>query len=500
MELSFESVSRSYGGARVLDGVSWRLPPGRVLALVGENGAGKSTAIRVACGLVAPDAGEVRVDGVALPSGDSAAAIRAGVGVVHQHFMLIPELSVADNVALGAEPRTGPLGLWIDRARVKRELKLLAEKHALPVDPEALVGSLSVGERQRVEILKVLFRGARALLLDEPTAVLSPREVGSLLDTVRSLAKGGAAVMFVSHKLDEVFAVADRVVVLRRGRVTLAKDVSETTRAEVSEAVVGSALSTHSDDARRAPDPSSPGLELDGVSTRGMGPVTLTIARGEVVGVAGVEGNGQRALAEVIAGLEPLTAGRISVGGRDLGTSGVAGRRANGVGYVPEDREGRGLVGELTIAENVMLGDPSVAGREGRFDRAEATRRANELIERYGVRPADPWAVVRDLSGGNQQKVLLGREVARDLKALVVAQPTRGVDLGASHELHAALREARDRGVSMLLISSELEELRTLSDRIVVMRGGRVVGELKPSEATDARLGDLMVGGSDAAS
>lgn len=500
MELSFESVSRSYGAARVLDGVSWRLPPGRVLALVGENGAGKSTAIRVACGLVAPDAGEVRVDGVALPSGDSAAAIRAGVGVVHQHFMLIPELSVADNVALGAEPRTGPLGLWIDRARVRRELRSLAEKHALPVDPDALVGSLSVGERQRVEILKVLFRGARALLLDEPTAVLSPREVGSLLDTVRSLAKGGAAVMFVSHKLDEVFAVADRVVVLRRGRVTLAKDVTETSRAEVAEAVVGSALSTHAEDARKAPDPASPGLELDGVSTRGMGPVSLTIARGEVVGVAGVEGNGQRALAEVIAGLEPLTAGRVRVGGRDLGASGVAERRANGVGYVPEDREGRGLVGELTVAENVMLGDPTVAGREGRFDRAEAARRAKDLITRYGVRPADPWAVVRDLSGGNQQKVLLGREVARDLTALVVAQPTRGVDLGATEELHAALREARDRGVSMLLISSELEELRTLSDRIVVMRGGRVVGELKPSEATDARLGDLMVGGSDAAS
>lgn len=495
MELSFASVSRSYGAARVLDAVSLTLSPKRVLALVGENGAGKSTAIRVACGLVAPDAGEVRVDGRALPPGDSAAAIRHGVGVVHQHFMLIPELSVADNVALGAEPRTGPLGLWIDRARVRREVEALSAQHALPVDPDARVASLSVGERQRVEILKVLYRGARALLLDEPTAVLSPREVGALLGTVRSLAEGGAAVMFVSHKLDEVFAVADRIVVLRRGRVVLAKDTAETSRAEVAEAVVGSTSAAHTPSDRRPPDASSPGLELDGVRARGLGPVSLRVARGEVVGVAGVEGNGQRALAEVIAGLEPCVEGAVRVRGRDLGGVGVAGRRALGVGYVPEDREGRGLVGDLSIAENVMLGDPTIAGREGRFDRAEAARRAKALIDRYGVRPDDPWARVRDLSGGNQQKVLLGREVARELEALVVAQPTRGVDLGASVELHAALREARDRGVATLLISSELDELRALSDRVVVMRGGRVVGELTPSEATDARLGDLMVGG-----
>ncbi len=496
MQLTFDSVSRSYGAARVLESVSWTVEPGRVLALVGENGAGKSTAIRVACGLVAPDSGEVRAAGAPLPPGDSAAAIRAGVGVVHQHFMLIPELTVADNVALGAEPRTGPLGLWVDRARVRREVAALSEKHALPVDASALVSSLSVGERQRVEILKVLYRGARALLLDEPTAVLSPREVGALLDTVRALAKGGAGVMFVSHKLDEVFAVADHVVVLRRGKVTLSKPIAETSRVEVAEAVVGSAVPSHHGGARSELDASRVGISLESVRAKSLGPITLQIARGEVVGVAGVEGNGQRALAEVIAGLEPALEGRVLIGGEDVSASGVAARRAMGVGYVPEDREGRGLVGDLTVAENVMLGDPSIASRDGRFDRAEAERRARSLIARYGVRPDDPWAVARSLSGGNQQKVLLGRELARELTALVVAQPTRGVDLGASAELHAALREARDRGAAMLLVSSELDELRALCDRVVVMRGGRIVGELSPAEASDARLGDLMVGGS----
>jgi ABC-type uncharacterized transport system ATPase subunit len=496
VELSLASISRSYGPARVLDGVSLTLTAGRVVALVGENGAGKSTAIRVASGLAAPDAGEVRADGVALPAGDAAAAIRAGVGVVHQHFMLVPALSVADNVALGAEPRTGPLGLWVDRARVRREVRALSEKHALPVDPDALVSTLSVGERQRVEILKVLYRGARALLLDEPTAVLSPPEVRSLLETVRALARDGAAVLLVSHKLDEVFAVADEIVVLRRGRVVLAKATADTSRTEVAEAVVGTAHVAAASAARAAPDGRTSSLELQEVCADGLGPISLRVAPGEVLGVAGVEGNGQRALAEVIAGLEAARGGHVRVGDVDVASLDVAARRALGVGYVPEDREGRGLVGELSIAENVHLGDPAVASREGRFDRAEAERAARAVIERFGVRPADPWARVRDLSGGNQQKVLLGRELARSLRVLVVAQPTRGVDLGASADIHGALLAARDTGVAVLLLSSELDELRRLSDRIVVMRRGAIVGELSPSEATDARLGDLMVGGS----
>ncbi|MFO0605305.1 MAG: ABC transporter ATP-binding protein [Polyangiales bacterium] len=492
MALSLRNVTRSFGPLRVLDEVSLDVPAGRVVALVGENGAGKSTLIRCACGLVAPDAGGASVDGAPLPPGDARAAIAAGVGVVHQHFMLVPTLTVADNVALGAEPRTGFLGLRVDRDAVRRRVETLAAEHGLPVDPGALVGDLAVGERQRVEVLKVLFRGAKTVLFDEPTAVLSPREVGALLDTLRALAASGRGVLFVSHKLDEVFAVADEVVVLRRGRVTLTGARAELTPARVTEALLGGAPKPH--DAPSASPRAGDGLSLTGLEAPGVGPVTLSVAPGEVVGIAGVEGNGQRPLAEAIVGLLAAR-GTVSLKGRDVTAHDVAARRAAGLGFVPEDREGRGLISALSVAENVLLGDPDVASRGGRFDRAEAEKRATEVIRRFDVRPPSPWAAVGELSGGNQQKVLLGRELTRDLAALVVAQPTRGVDLGAAAEIHAALRGAAAKGVAVLLVSSELDELRALAHRVVVMRRGAVVGELPVAEASDARLGELMVGG-----
>lgn len=492
MTLSLQGVTHAFGPLRVLDDVSLVVPSGHVVALVGENGAGKSTLIRCACGLLAPDAGRIAVDDVALPPGDAQAAIAAGIGVVHQHFMLVPTLSVADNVALGAEPRTGLLGLRVDREASRARVVALARAHGLPVDPEARVGDLSVGERQRVELLKVLFRGAKTVLFDEPTAVLSPREVGALLDTLRALAASGRGVLFVSHKLDEVFAVADTVVVLRRGRVTLSGARGALTATGVTEAILGAAP-------REVPAPlSAPrpgeGLVLMGLEAEGVGPVTLAVAPGEIVGVAGVEGNGQRPLAEAIVGLRHAR-GTVTLRGRALSALDVAGRRAAGLGFVPEDREGRGLLAALSVAENVLLGDPEVASRGGRFDRAEAERRAMAVIHRFDVRPPAPWVRVSDLSGGNQQKVLLGRELSRSLAALVVAQPTRGVDLGAAAVIHAALRDAAGHGVAVLLISSELDELRALAHRVVVLRRGVLVGDLPVADATDARLGELMVGG-----
>ena len=495
--LDLVRVSRRYGSRAVLTEVSLALEAGEVHALVGENGAGKTTLIRAACGIVTPDAGAVRVGERELAPGDPRAAIRAGVGVVHQHFMLIPVMTVADNVALGVEPRTGPLGLWVDRARVRREVAKLAEEHALPVDPDARVESLAVGERQRVEILKVLYRGAKVLLLDEPTAVLSPGEVEGLLDTVRALASRGAAVLFVSHKLDEVFAVADRVTVLRRGAVTLSKPIQETTGAEVARAVVGGDLPQETSAGASNTRGETVALELADVSAPGLDRVSLTLRAGEVVGVAGVEGNGQRALAEVIAGVRPVSAGVLQLAGEAITGASVASRRAAGFGWVPEDREGRGLLSELSVAENVALGDPANASRGGRFDRRAAEAAGRALIERYKVQPPDPWAPVGSLSGGNQQKVLLGRELARELVALVVAQPTRGVDLGASAEIHRAIREAAARGAAVLVISSELDELRRLSHRVVVMRRGAIVGDVPVAEASDASLGALMVGGGD---
>jgi ABC-type uncharacterized transport system ATPase subunit len=492
--LSLRDVRVRLGARDVLCGVSLDLAAGSVHALVGENGAGKTTLIRVACGLLGADRGELRAGARALPPGDALAAARAGVGVVHQHFMLVDTLSVIDNVALGAEPRRGPLGLLVDRAAVRRRVAELCAEHGLPVDPDASVGALPVGVRQRVEIVKVLFRGARVLLLDEPTAVLSPGEVRGLLDTVRALAQGGAAVLFVSHKLDEVFAVADHITVLHRGAVTLSRPRASLTPEEVAQAVVGGAavpeLTARAGGAR-----GEVALAVEDLSAPGLRGVSLAVRAGEVLGVAGVEGNGQRPLAEVIAGVLAPTAGRVRVGGAEVTRASVRDRRLAGLRWVPEDRERRGLLPDLTVAENVCLGDPRLAAGRAGFHRGDAEALARNVIERFDVRPREVSARMGDLSGGNQQKVLMGRELLTPPVALVVAQPTRGVDLGASARIREALREARDAGAAVLLISSELDELRALSDRVVVLRGGAVAAEMSVEEATDDALGAAMLGG-----
>jgi simple sugar transport system ATP-binding protein len=416
------------------------------------------------------------------------------VGVVHQHFMLVETMTVAENVALGQEPRRGPFGLLFDRRRARDEVRALGERYGLRVDPDARVEALAVGERQRVELLKVLYRGARYVLLDEPTAVLSPGEIHGLLEVIRGLAAGGAGVVFVSHKLDEVLAVAHEVTVLRRGRVVLAKPRGETDAAELARAVMGGEVPE--EPPRRARlEGGRAGLSLERVRAPGLREVSLTVAAGEVVGVAGVEGNGQRALAHAIAGLLELEGGRVCIGGEDAAGWSIAARRARGLGYVPEDREGTGLLGALSIAENLALGNAEVATGRGWLALGALREQARAVISRYGVRPADPDAPVASLSGGNAQKVLIARELGRSLRALVVAQPTRGVDLGAAVEVRAAIRRARDEGVAVLLVTSDLDELRALADRVVVMRAGALVGEMSVDEATDARLGPLMVGG-----
>jgi ABC-type uncharacterized transport system ATPase subunit len=495
--LRLEGIARTYGARPVLEGVSLGVEAGRVTALVGENGAGKSTLLKIAAGLVGPDRGEVRVDDRVLPTADPLAAQAAGIGVVHQHFMLVDTLSVADNVALGLEPRRGPLGLRIDRAAARARVVALSARHGLPVNPDALTGALSVGERQRVEILKVLYRGARVVLLDEPTAVLSPTEVHALLDTVRALAAEGVGVLLVSHKLDEVYAVADTVAVLRRGKIVREGPTATLSRAEVAAAVVGEGRTLAAPPPRARPPRAdrAVGLRIEGLVAPGIHGVDLAVAPGEIVGLAGVEGNGQRDLAACVAGVATATAGRTTLDGADITAWSVAQRRGAGLGWVPEDREGRGLLPELTVAENLALGDPDLVAGTGAYDPRATRDAARALLARFQVRPADPDAPLRDLSGGNQQKVLLGRELGRPLKALVVAQPTRGVDLAARAEIHAALGEARDAGVAVLLISSDLDELRALCTRVAVLRRGRVVGEVPVEEATDTKLGAWMVDG-----
>ena len=494
--LVLANLTRRYGARLVLDDVSLDVTPGRVRALVGENGAGKSTLIRVACGLLAPESGTVQIDGVALPAGDARAANLRGIGVVHQHFMLVDTMTVAENVALGHEPRRGPFGLLLDHARARAEVRALGERYGLRVAPDAIVGDLAVGERQRVELLKVLYRGAKFVLLDEPTAVLSPNEIAALLDVIRALVNGGAGVLFVSHKLDEVLAVADDVTVLRRAKRVLHKLRSESDAGEIARAVVGGDMPVSArDDVAVSIEDEGPGLQLDNARTLGLRDVTIAVRRGEVLGVAGVEGNGQRPLAHAIAGLTDLDSGTVRLDGENATQWSIAKRRARGLGFVPEDREATGLLAQLSIAENLALGKESVATGVARLSRTAIVGSAREVIEQYGIQPPDPEARVSALSGGNAQKVLIARELSRPLRALVVAQPTRGVDIGAAVEVHNAIRRARKSGVAVLLITSDLDELRALSSRVIVMRGGAVVGEMPVGEATDARLGPLMIGG-----
>ncbi|MBL8679640.1 MAG: ABC transporter ATP-binding protein [Myxococcales bacterium] len=493
MPLALDRVHKRYGEAKVLDDVTLALVPGRIRALVGENGAGKSTLVKVACGLIAPDQGEVRYDRTTVTGWSASEATQRGVGVVHQHFTLVDTLSVADNVVLGREPRRGPLGLFVDRAAARARVAKLGKEFGLEIDPDRAAGDLAVGERQRVELLRVLDGGARCVLLDEPTAVLSPQEIRSLLDVLRSLARDGAALMFISHKLEEVFAIADDITVLRRGRIVLDAPTKELDRDAVARAVVGGDVPTVSA-TRTSERDETVALALTDVVCEGLRSVSLELRRGEVLGIAGVEGNGQRALFEAIAGTRPVASGRIALAGSDATRRSTLERRRAGLGYVPEDREQTGLCAALSIAENLALGATDVAEGDAVLSDEALRAKALAVIERYDVRPQDPAALVLTLSGGNAQKILVARELERSLSVLLLAQPTRGVDLGAAAAIRRRVLEARDKGLAVLLVSSELDELRTLSDRVAVMFNGRIVATMPVERATDEALGPLMIG------
>jgi simple sugar transport system ATP-binding protein len=490
--LSLSRVHKQYGGRPVLDDVSLSLEPGRIRALVGENGAGKSTLVKIACGMVAPDDGSIVFDSRPVTGWSAREATRAGLGVVHQHFTLVETLTVADNVVLGREPRRGPLGLFVDRDKARERVRLLGEKHGLVIDPDRRVQSLSVGERQRVELLRVLDTGARCVLFDEPTAVLSPSEVRALLDVMRSLANSGAALLFISHKLDEVFAIADDVTVLRRGKVVLDERKESVTREQVTGAVVGGAVPELRSE--RAMSDGSVALSVSELECEGVRALSLSVRRGEVLGIAGVEGNGQRALFEAIAGITTIHKGTIAIDGRDCTRASALDRRRAGLGFIPEDREHTGLCGPLSIAENLFLGDPGAATGDAILSATQLRAHAVRVIERYDIRPTDPDAAVQSLSGGNAQKVLVARELERPLKALLLAQPTRGVDIGAATAIRQHLLDARDKGLAVVLVSSELDELRALSDRVAVMFRGQIVTEIPAHEASDERLGPWMIG------
>jgi simple sugar transport system ATP-binding protein len=527
-----EAVSVRYGALWAVRAASLAVRRGEVVALLGENGAGKSTLLKALCGLAPLCAGAVRYGGAPVtPSPER--AIAAGIGVVHQHFMLVPPLSVADNVVLGQEPcGPGPLRRFLrilDRKRASAEVRALSERHGLHIDPDRLVADLSVGEAQRVEILKVLYRGAQLLCLDEPTAVLTPAEAGRLLAVLRGFTKArddardkdaARGVLLVTHKLDEVMAVADRVVVMRRGEVVAEMPRAACTARDIARAMVGRELHPVSRgappaqaagqaegpaaEAGRAPALDVRGLCVEAGGRRAVRDLSLQVAAGEVLGIAGVEGNGQGELGAALAGLLPAAAGCIRIGGADVTTATVAARRRAGLALVPEDRHRHGLVLDFPLWENLLLGHEASylrgagLGLLSVIDRARLRARTRQVLAEYDVRPDDPEAAARGLSGGNQQKLIVGRELGEGApRVLIAAQPTRGVDIGAVETIHRRLLAARDRGCAVLLLSAELDELRQLSDRIAVMRRGQIVAELpNPPEApvTRERLGELMTG------
>ena len=478
--------------------VNFAVEKAEVHALVGENGAGKTTLMNILYGLLHHDEGEIRVNGRPVSIHHPNDAIRLGLGMVHQHFKLVPSFTVAQNILLGMEPsRFGLLRTGMENEMVRQ----LAEDFGLRVNPGDRVRDLPVGMQQRVEILKTLQRDAQILLLDEPTAVLTPQEVHELFEIIRGLAARGRTVVLITHKLPEVMAVADRVTVMRRGEVVGALPLAQTSIPELAKMMVGREVLFTVEKKLASPGPAA--LEVDDLIVAGVGGapavmgVSLEVRMGEILGIAGVNGNGQTELVEAITGLRPVEGGQVRLLGRDISHWPVNERRAQGVAHIPEDRLGMGLNVATTLDENVVVS----RYRLPEFSRwgillLDAIRRlAARIVELFAVASARPGEGIATLSGGNLQKVVLGRELAGDPRLIVANQPTRGLDVGSIEFVHKTLVEARDKGAAILLVSVELEEIQALSDRILVMYRGQIAGELSEAEATEEKLGVLMAGG-----
>ncbi|MFG2647679.1 ABC transporter ATP-binding protein [Streptomyces sp. NPDC048436] len=484
--VELRGITKEYPGTLANDRVDLTVARGEIHALMGENGAGKSTLASVLYGLRRPDAGQILLDGREVTFASPSEAIAAGLGMVHQSFKLFPSFTVAENVVYAAEPRR--FGL-MDRAQALRRVATLADEHGLAVDPAAKVGDLPVGVRQRVEILKLLYRGARTLILDEPTAVLTPAEADSLFGVLRSLADDGRTVLLVTHKLREVMEGSDAVTVLRDGRVAARMRTADTSADEIAAAMTGRAVELD-----RVHPPGAPGGELlsvESLSTDAVREVSLTVRAGEIVGIAGVAGNGQSELVEAIAGLRPLSRGRVTLSGQDITDASAAGRRAAGLAYVPEDRVAVGTAPAATIAENLAMGHHR---GHGLLRPSWLREHARVLIERFGIKAASSRHTAGSLSGGNLQKLVIGRELAHESPLLIVEQPTRGVDIGAVQTIHDQLIAHRDAGHAILLVSAELSEIRGLSDRVLVMYEGRVAAEYARADADERTLGLAMAG------
>ncbi len=495
--LEARRVTKLFPGVVANKNVDLVLRKGEVLALLGENGAGKTTLMNILYGLYHQDDGEILVDGRPVRIKSPNEAIKLGIGMVHQHFMLVPVFSVVENIVLGTESTRGGM---LDLGRARKRIKELSARYGLHIDPDAYVKDLSVGQQQRVEIVKALYRGARILILDEPTAVLTPQEADELFVVLRELVAQGTSIIFISHKLREVLALADRIVVLRRGAVVGETTPGQATPQSLAEMMVGrSVLLQVAKQDRPAGEPVLRTEALCAADDRGqtaVDGVSFDVCAGEVLGVAGVQGNGQTELVEVLTGLRAAAGGRVTIAGQDLTNGSPRAVFEAGVGHVPEDRQEHGLVLSYSVADNLVLNryyyPPFASGF--RINEDAIDRNAVDLIKRYDVRTPSGDTPIGTLSGGNKQKVIIARELSRPLKLLIASQPTRGVDVGSIEFIHRNIITERDAGTAVLLVSAELDEILALSDRIAVMYKGRIVDIVRTDETNREQLGLLMAG------
>jgi ABC-type uncharacterized transport system ATPase subunit len=495
--LELRGITKRFGPVVANDRIDFDLRPGEVHALLGENGAGKSTLMSILYGLYSPDEGEIRVNGEPAEVDSPSRAIDLGIGMVHQHFMLVPVMTVTENIVLGEEPKRGML---MDVREGARRVQELSDRYGLAVAPDAVIEHVSVGMQQRVEILKTLYRDARILILDEPTAVLTAQESRELFEVLRTLKRDGVSIVFISHKLNEVLEISDRVTVLRRGKRIDTVPTEGATEESLARLMVGRDVLLRVEKAQAKPG--EPVLRVEDLQVRdergleAVKGVSLEVREGEIVAIAGVDGNGQLELVEAIAGLQVPDAGRVEIAGQDVSGRGVRTATEAGVAHIPEDRQVEGLVLDFTLAENLALREyrsEPISGH-GMLNVGEMNQRADRLIREYDVRGGQANTLARALSGGNQQKVAVAREIASNPKLLIAHQPTRGLDVGAIEFVHGRLLREREQGRGVLLVSLEFEEIRALADRILVIYEGRIVGEFPP-DASEEELGVAMTGG-----
>lgn len=500
--IELRNITKRFGAVLANDRVSIKVAPGTIHAIVGENGAGKSTAMRIAYGFYTADGGEILINGQRREIRTPHDAIALGIGMVHQHFMLVEPMTVAENIVLGAEPGSA---VSLDLKRAAEEIRRVSDEFKLSVDPNATIETLSVGQQQRVELLKALYRHAQLLILDEPTAVLTPQEVEEFFVILRRMREQGKTIVIITHKLSEVLAISDDVTVMRDGKVVGEVKTSETNAAELARLMVGREVLLRVE--KPDPTPGAPVISIKNLSIVGrdgskrVSGLSFEVRAGEIVGIAGVEGNGQTELIEALAGLIPGShvTGSIGFEGKDITQTDARQRKELGIAHVPEDRHRRGLLLDFSLAENTILGvhyrQPAVSADGILLDQKGIQRRTEQVIRDFDVRPPNPALPARALSGGNQQKLIIGREFELPPKCLLVSQPTRGVDIGAIEFIHRKIVELRDAGCAVLLVSAELEEVTALSDRLLVIHNGQIVGEVDPKVTTNEEIGLMMTGG-----